>query len=412
MLIEVKVPEALLIALDIASRLLELRPDAPPARAMSLNAFAAKQKLEFQIVAKKTEDSWSQRALCARLLLSDGTEVELQAVKEALRQWAEIPKGVVHVMDVTRACVRPYTGSDKTGIKAKFFLRMMYANGSLTRGAHGFHTHAFADRKLVRAPDLAQVGNDVVFNVAGIVHSGGAPPPQARGNALPRRTIELLDKDWQLSVDFVGDLSNAELAAGAKVVVVSCKKKEYCGVLSLETTRLSYVIMDPPWATIEAKPEGSPVRKALKSETLNFVTIDTAKASSGDAALRVKASRAAFTDDLFEKNIWVGDSAQNVRLPLVLRDQTGTMTVAFWSNTFGQVIPHNVDELNTMWEACGNGDAAKATLLNALNTSVNKSFSWTLRPSKWTRTDGEVQIQWHVHAVANAEGDEAGGDGE
>ena len=59
-----------------------------------------------------------------------------------------------------------------------------------------------------------------------------------------------------------------------------------------------------------------------------------------------------------------------------------------------------------MWEACSNGDAAKATLLSALNTSVNKYFSWTLRPSTWTRADGEVQIQWNVHAVANAECDE------
>ena len=373
---------------------------------MPLSAFAAKQKLEFQVVAKKTEDSWNERALCVRLLLSDGTEVELQATKEALQQWSEIPKGVVHVMEVPRSCVKPYSGSEKTGIKSKFLLRMAFANRSLTRGVHGFPTHAFADHRPVRAPDLAQVGNDVVFNVVGIVHSGGAPPPKARGNALPRRTIDLIDKEWHMSVDLVGDLSSAELAAGAKVVVVSCKKRDFCGVLSLETTRLSYVIMDPPWVTIETKPAGLPVKKALKSETLNFVTVDTAKASGGGAALRVKASPVAFTDDIFEKNIWVGDTAENVRLPLMLRDQTGIMTVAFWSNTFGQVIPHNVDELSAMWEACSNGDAAKATLLNALNTSVNKNFSWTLRPSTWTRADGEVQIQWNVHAVANAEGDE------
>ena len=372
---------------------------------MPLNPFPTKQKLEFQVVAKKMENDWAEPTLCLRILVKDGSEFELQATKTAMPQWNGVPKGVAHTIEIPRGCVKPYTGSEKTGIKSSFFARCAYKNDSLVRSQQAFPTHTLADHDVVHGDNLQQVADDVLFNIIGVVHSGGAPPAKARGKALPRRTVELFDKDWLVTLDLVGDLAAVELAPNANVVIVAVKKREYCGVASVETTRLSYVIVDPPWGTFRPKSEGSPAKKALKSEVLNITTIDTVKSSPGDAAARVTASMVPLAMDLFDKNIWVSTDVESIRLPVLLRDSTGDLPVSFWSASFGTVIPYNIDELSALWDACGNGSEAQQAFLKALNANAGKCFSWTLRPSLWTRTDGSLQIQWTVHAVNETDSD-------
>ena len=371
---------------------------------MPLNPFLRSQKIHFQIVAARMETTWSTPTYCCRLLFDDGTEVEMQASGDAIAQWKGMAKNVSYNMEVLRSCVKQYQGSDKTGIDNRVFLRMMYRNSKVKRDDTTFPLHIYQNHSLVKAEQLQQVNENQFINVKGIVYSAGAPPAMAQAPNLPRREVQLFDGEWQLSVDFIGDLANTELQAGMKIVIVSAKKRAFCGITSLETTRLSFVIVEPPWATFEEKDVDSPARKALKSEVLNYVTVLTAKQNNGETAVRVKASMVDVEADIFKHNLWAtGKNGDSFRLPLTLRDTTGDMPVTFWSAQFTDVIPYNVDELNTMWEACSEGEEAQQHFLDKINVNASKEYSWTLRPNKWKKSDDEMLLQWSVHAVSEME---------
>ena len=371
---------------------------------MPINAFASRQTVQFQLVASKIEMEWNEPTFCGRLLVSDGSEVEVQATKDALEQWKKIPVGIAHAMEVTRACLKIYKGTGKTGIDSKFFVRVAFVNKSIHRSARAFPSHVLSNRALVRGPELEQKDPNAIFNVAGFVHSAGAPPAPTSSPSLPRREVDLFDGNWQMSLSLIGSLASKQLEVGAKVVVVSVKKRDYCGITSLETTRLSHIIDDAPWAIVDDKSQEGPVRKALKSESLNLVTIAAAKSLAGDVAARVKASMVPIDADLFTMNIWHGPSNDSMRLPLKLRDHTGNMFVTFWSSDFGETFGKNVADFNAMWEDCAHGDAQQASFLAALNVAAGKELSWTLRPKIWNRSDGTAEVQWSVAAVADVDG--------
>ena len=371
---------------------------------MPLNTFAKTQEIHFQIVASRMETTWSVPTYCCRLLFSDGTEIELHACKEAIAQWQGMAKNVPYNMEVPRNCIKSYTGSEKTGIDNKVMLRLMYKNSKVKRNDTSFPLHIYQNHSLVEAEQLQQVDENELINVKGIVHSAGVPPAMAQASHLPRREVQLFDGEWQLSVDFIGELANTELKAGMKIVIVSAKKRAFCGITNLETTRLSFVITKPPWATFAEKDVDSPPRKALKSEVLNYITVLTAKRSNGELAVRVKASMVEVEADIFKHNLWAtGKNGDSFRLPLTLRDATGDIQVTFWSAQFTDVIPYNVDELNTMWEACSEGEAAQQHFLDKINVNASKEYSWTLRPNQWKRSEDETTLQWSVHAVSEME---------
>ena len=58
---------------------------------MPLDFFARKQALTCQVVAKKKETSWNPPALCLRLLLPDGSELEGQFVRGLPRRLCTSP---------------------------------------------------------------------------------------------------------------------------------------------------------------------------------------------------------------------------------------------------------------------------------------------------------------------------------
>ena len=362
------------------------------------------QELIFQIVASRMESTWNTPTYCCRLLANDGTEVELQACKDAIAQWQGMAKNVSYIMQIPRNCIKLYTGSERTGIENKVMLRMLYKSSKVKRNNITFPLHIYQNHALVEPEQLQQVDENQLINIKGIVHDGGAPPAMTEAPNLPRREVQLFDGEWQLAIDFIGELANTELKAGMKIVIVSAKKREFCGITNLETTRLSFVITEPPWATFEEKDVDTPPRKALKSEVLNYVTVQTAKHNNGENAVRVKASMVEMEADLFKHNLWAaGKNGESFRLPLTLRDSTGDIQVTFWSAQFTCVIPYNVDELNTMWEACSEGEEAQQHFLEKININTQKVYSWTLRPTKWKRSDDEMVLQWSVHAVSELE---------
>ena len=93
---------------------------------MPLSFYVAQQTAIFQIVAKKVETSWNEPTVCARILLSDGCEMEVQAVKEAFEQWNTMPPSIAHTMQVHRSCIKPYQAKDKTEISSEMCLRFAY----------------------------------------------------------------------------------------------------------------------------------------------------------------------------------------------------------------------------------------------------------------------------------------------
>jgi len=361
---------------------------------MPFNGFAAKQRLEFQIVASRYETSWKEPTLCCRLLLEEGVDIELQATQAALQQWQQLTKEVVYTMEISRTCLKKYSGSDKTGIKNNFLIHMKYKNNTLQRCIKAFETHVYQNHTVVNGAQLQQISEDELINVIGIVENGGVPPAAAIGNTLPRRELSLLDNDWSLKIDLIGELAQTELARGTKVIVISVKKRAYCGITNLESTRLSFILINPPWATFTEKDAGSPVKKALKSETLTVLSVDAAKRSSGDNAVRVKAIMVPIEAEIFDMTLWTaGAGGESMRLPVTLRDTTADLHVTLWNSQFSFVIPYNVDELSVMWEACNEGEDAKKTFLDTLNSNASKEYSWTLRPNKWIRNDGESVMQ-------------------
>ena len=100
---------------------------------MPLNAFAANQTVIFQVVSRHVEESWDEKTVCTRILMQDGTEAEVQATRDAIPQWETLPKDITHSMVVTRACLKPYRGQEKTGIVSSSCVRVAYANRSLQR---------------------------------------------------------------------------------------------------------------------------------------------------------------------------------------------------------------------------------------------------------------------------------------
>ena len=107
---------------------------------MPIRPFATTQILDFLIVAKRLEKTWSTPTLCVRILLRDGSELEVQAIDQASEQWNTLPKQIAFTMTVTRACVKPNKATNVTGIVSTHLLRFEYAITSLKRADDGFDT--------------------------------------------------------------------------------------------------------------------------------------------------------------------------------------------------------------------------------------------------------------------------------
>ena len=167
----------------------------------------------------------------------------------------------------------------------------------------------------------------------------------------------------------------------------------------METTRLSYVIVEPAWLQIADREENSPIKKALRNESLEPVPLSTLKDSRRADAKCVDASMTSFTHMIFEQSIWCGDRGDRLRLPITLRDQSGTLKVTLWSSEFHNIIDANCDELGLLYAACEHGDNQKNAFLAALNQNADVMRRWILRSKEWKMSDGTISLQWNVAKV-------------
>ena len=170
---------------------------------MPLSFYIAEQQAIFQIVAKKVEASWSEPTVCARILLNDGCEMEVQTVKGAFDQWNNMTPSIAHTMQVHRSCIKPYHAKDKTGISSEMCLRFAYKIRTLQRAVSGFSVSVRSDHTYVMPVDIEQKPYNTIFNVAGIVHDISKVPEMNSESVLPRRSIQLHHADWAFEVQLM-----------------------------------------------------------------------------------------------------------------------------------------------------------------------------------------------------------------
>ena len=373
-------------------------PNSPPPEMTPLSPFKQKQHILFQVVSSRIE-SWGEKTYCARILLRNGAEMEVQASKAALDQWKTIPKYVTYTAEITRSMLKPYKAADKTGIQNEYFLRTQFRVPNLQRAVAAFPLHVVQPRDIADPSNFGQLPEDLIFNVAGVVQHVERPQPSS-GPSLARRKVVLANGEWQFTVQFLGELAKNPPAPPTSLVIFSVKKHVWQGVLSLETTRLTWCLDNPPWHTVPEPSEDGPVRKALRTEALPIVSINDVKQANGQEAKCIQAAMLPLDLEVLTTSLWVGADSDRMRLPITLRDATGNLPCTLWSSEFGNFIPKNIDELSTLFAACDEGLAAQTAFLAALNPNADKIFRWTLRPRIWTRDQNE-ELQWHVADISD-----------
>ena len=366
---------------------------------MPIRAFASSQTLDFLIVAKRLEKTWSTPTLCVRILLRDGSELEVQASDEASEQWNTLPKQIAFTMTVTRACVKPNKATNVTGIVSTHLLRFKYAITSLKRANDGFDTSVKSDRNFVQPDQLEQLESGKIVNLAGVVHAAGKPPDANDKDVLQRRVVSIQHGDWHTPLTLVGELSTKHLEVGQSIFVASVRKNAYKGLLELETSRLSFILTNPSWLRIPDRANDTPSKKALRNETLDPVPISVVKNATQPEPKCVDAQMQELTTTVFEQSIWCGERGDRMRLLITLRDDSAMLPVIVWSTEFPNIISQNCDELAVLYAACENGENEKKEFLEALNENANETRRWVLRPREWSRSDGSKVIQWTVAGV-------------
>ena len=121
------------------------------------------------------------------------------------------------------------------------------------------------------------------------------------------------------------------------VLFYGCVKREYNGLPTLETTRLAWRLINPPWRDALALAEDSqPARKALRRESLQPTTIHSL--SPDNTCQAVVATADLLTTAIFTETLWIDDA--RMRLPLTLQDETGSLRATFWSQLeFNEIVP-------------------------------------------------------------------------
>ena len=90
-----------------------------------------------------------------------------------------------------------------------------------------------------------------------------------------------------------------------------------------------------------------------------------------------------------------------MRLPILFRDHSGSVSVTLWNSEFTRIIEKNVDELGDLFAACENSPECIQAFLAVLNANADEQFRWVLRPRYWKKDNGEVQKQWNLASVGD-----------
>lgn len=363
-----------------------------------ISVFAEKQTITFKLVASTTQDNWSEKTFCGRILLDSGDQYEVNAQKEAKKQWAELEAGVAYSLEFPRSCVKKYSAADKTGIKQDFMLKMMYPCPTLARAKHTFPDSVVLQRDSVKCEEINQQATGDVFNVAGVVKGCGAPPDTTSPGGLARRSLELQDGDWELSVVCVGDLAKRSFRPGARIFVASVRKNDWMGLVTVETTRLSWILEGADWIEVERATDGTPPRKALKMSASEPVRVTDLREAGDKETRTVEAQLVEITDEIFLENLWYGEKGDQMRLPIRLRDDHGSVSATLWSREFPGIVSLNMQEIGSLWSTLDTDAAgtSKEKLLQAFNDKAGTSMRWMLRPRLWTPSGQDPQVTWTV----------------
>ena len=367
-----------------------------PSSAAGLNPFAAKQNLTFSVLSLSDESGWKEKTLVCRILLSNGSQTELHLVKDAKAQWEAMGFKTCplptpsYSMEIPRQTLRPYKNTTRTGIHAAHFIRLQFRT-AVQRATQAMLPSLVTDHAHCPPGDLDTLTYDTVVNIAGHVLSLSS---LQQADILPKRTVELQHNDYCVPVTLLGPMAKLQWDIGQLVVRV---KRHYQGLTNLETTRLAWRCVNPPWLNLTPPTKdnaaASPARKALRRENLAPVTVAALLATDpSDASVKaVAAQPAAVTEKLFEETLWV--AADRMRLPLTLHDSSGEVRCTWWSADWGRTF--DLEQVSTMFTQCNTEDG-QATFLAAINTAIAGEARWVLRPKIWHRDNGSQEMQWHV----------------
>ena len=119
----------------------------PPVDAVS--PFKETTALLFQVVAGRVEEGWSTRTFCGRPELNNGSEIEVQAMQQAIAQWSQLAHHVPYTITVPRNNVKKYNGGGYTGIDAGWVLKFYQAQRTLVRAQTTFPLYVVANREVL-----------------------------------------------------------------------------------------------------------------------------------------------------------------------------------------------------------------------------------------------------------------------
>ena len=168
------------------------------------------------------------------------------------------------------------------------------------------------------------------------------------GGGLPGfRFLFFGDISWQPETDSHAGLHGASVAR-AVVAVQSLKRSEYMGILSLESTQLSFVTS--PKTFMVPKAEANTPPRKMRRATTEVATIDTILAGSGEQAFTCKAAMTLLTAALFDTMCWVSRTACNA---CGAGGQNGGFAYDFLVHRVRRFKSSNVGALKELWSGCG-----------------------------------------------------------
>ena len=115
---------------------------------------------------------------------------------------------------------------------------------------------------------------------------------------------------------------------------------------------------------------------------------------------RVQARAEFFSMEDCYQHMWPDSACRVIRLPIILRDDTGIIPVAVPFTIFGDITPLSEGELEKMRQQILDGDGDMSKFLSTLNMYLSDISVWTLCPTIWMcMSDIELHMSWVEHPV-------------
>lgn len=376
-------------------------PLPPPGHA--LQKAKSNQHLVFQKVAEIHESddgNGLDERYRVRIVTQGGFQYEVQAYRNAIRQWQLMRKRITYTMEVLPVTVHFYDLATSTGIQSELMIKIQDKNTTINCSFARFTWESLIDKSCLEAKDLQTIEDNNVCNIAGIVEN-------VRQSCChhEKKTIKLGNGDYSYEIEVTRNICEQELQPGAKIVLFSIWKVKRDGICRLEGTCLSWILQDANWIEDLISPARKTYRRALRVDVEYHNSIATA--SLANVPCVVNAAFLPLTEDTISSNWWHGDEHDKLRLQVTLQDATEAIEVVWWSDRFSDVIKLDEAFIRKAYDVLILGKATpentarnmRRDLLQALNAKAMRMFRWVLERRTWSTLPGVEITCWQVEDV-------------